>query len=364
MEHNNLSLEYDKNLINRILDDINLRYIILFQYIIRNDLFKDLTDTQLLESYKGVIILDEIYKNNVLKSWNEEFTEIAIDLGLIKNIRNIKEFERKDQDFIIKLGEETVTIEENTILIPDDTLFLMINKKFKHLTRRNFNLALTRLKSVRCENSGVIHSFIYQIGEKDITLSNDLYNILDQFGNIYQVIKIEITIEGFYERFREIFDNIEEFIEIYDPSLNTKNVIKKIKKSIEENKDIIQYLKDEKISLSEKFEFEKIDKNEKIFKDWYSILIQLLNFRYKMENINQELEKIRNYYTGKNRKNSYLEFIEKISFDEDNINEKIKNELIILREKIIDINKILKLLTKKQIKLLNLDYERFFITNS
>ncbi|MBN1214093.1 MAG: hypothetical protein JXA99_01500 [Candidatus Lokiarchaeota archaeon] len=364
MEHNNLSLEYDENLINRILDDINMRYIILFQYIIRNDLFKNLNDLELLESYERILNLDEIFKNNITKFWNENFIEIAIDLGLFKNIRNINDFKQKDQDYIIKLGEETVTLEDNTILVPEDTLFLMINKKFKHLTRRNFNLALTKLKSVRCESTGVIHSFIYTIGENDITLADDVYEILDQFGNVYQSIKIEITIEGFYKNFRDIYDKIVEYIEIYDPIFNNKNIIKKIEKAIEENKDILKYLVDQKIVLPEKFDFSKIDNNEKIFKDWNLQLIDLLHFRYKMNKIDEELEKIRCYYTGKNRKNSYLQFIEKISFDEDNINEKIKNELITLKNKIVDINKILKLLTKKQIKLLNLDYERFFITNN
>jgi hypothetical protein len=42
MEHKNLTLEYDKNLIEGVIDDKNTRYIILFLYIIRNDLFKDL----------------------------------------------------------------------------------------------------------------------------------------------------------------------------------------------------------------------------------------------------------------------------------------------------------------------------------
>ncbi len=364
MEHSNLSLQYDENLINRILDDINMRYIILFQYIIRNDLFKNLNDLELLESYERILILDEIFKNNITKFWNENFIEIAIDLGLFKNIRNINDFKQKDQDYIIKLGEETVTIEDNTILVPEDTLFLMINKKFKHLTRRNFNLALTKLKSVRCESTGVIHSFIYTIGENDVTLADDVYEILDQFGNVYQSIKIEITIEGFYKNFREIYDKIIEYIEIYDPIFNNKNITKKIEKAIKENKDILKYLVDQKIVLPEKFDFSKIDNNEKIFKDWKLQLIDLLHFRYKMSKIDEELEKIRSYYSGKNRKNTYLQFIEKISFDEDNINEKIKNELITLKDKIVDINKILKLLTKKQIKLLNLDYERFLITNN
>ncbi|KKM84649.1 hypothetical protein LCGC14_1296990, partial [marine sediment metagenome] len=44
MEHNRLTLEEDIQLINNILDDIDMRYIILFLYVIRNDLLKDLSD--------------------------------------------------------------------------------------------------------------------------------------------------------------------------------------------------------------------------------------------------------------------------------------------------------------------------------
>ena len=128
MEHRNLTLDYDKDLIDKIFDDFEMRYVILFLYIIRNDLFKNLADSSLIESYERILILDEIYKGNVTKFWRKEFTEIAIDLGLFKNIRSIKEFDQKDDDFILKLGEETITIEKNTISVPDDTLFLMINK--------------------------------------------------------------------------------------------------------------------------------------------------------------------------------------------------------------------------------------------
>ena len=66
MEHKNLTLEYDKNLIDNILDNVDMRYIILFMYIIRNDLFKDLIDNGIIESYERVLVLDEIFKNNVV----------------------------------------------------------------------------------------------------------------------------------------------------------------------------------------------------------------------------------------------------------------------------------------------------------
>ncbi len=364
MEHNNLTLEMDNGLINKILDDINMRYILLFLYIIRNDLLNDLKNQDLIESYERVLILDDIFKSNIVRFWKLDFIEIAIDLGLIKNIRSLYEFEQKDADFIVKLGEETVTIEGNTIMVPEETLFLMIKKKFNFLTKRNFNLALTRLKGVSCEKIGIIHPFIYKIGENDYALSNDLYFILDQFGNIYQAIKIEVTIEGFYQRFKKTQDKITEFIQIFDPVLNSKSIIKKINKAIEENKDIIKYLKDEKIKLSDKFELHKIDKSSEIYKEWNVILLQLLNSRFQIEKIEKNILKIKKYYSGKDKIFSYLEFIEKVSFNEDNIEDKIREVLLDLREEIIEIkNKILKL-NKKELKLLNIDFERLIITSS
>ncbi len=364
MEHKNLTLEHDKNLIDNILDNVDMRYIILFLYIIRNDLFKDLTDNTIIESYERVLVLDEIYKNNVVNFWDEDFIEIYIDLGLIKNVRSVMEFQQKDDDFILKLGEETITIENDTLSVPDDTLYLIINKKFKSLTRRNFNLALTRLKGVRCEKSSMIHPLIFGIGEHDYTLSDDFYYILDQYGNIYQAIKIEVTIEGFYQRFNEIQEKINKFIKIFEPALNTKAIMKKITKAIEEGKDIIQYLKDEKVELSDKFNFDKINKNYDIYQKWNSQLLSLLKIRNQIEQLDKKLIDLKNLYSGKNKKYRYLEFIEKISFNEDEIVDNIQNSLIDNRKELVKINEEISKITEKELKLLNLDHERLIIMSS
>ncbi|MFX0188216.1 MAG: hypothetical protein ACFE8A_10820 [Candidatus Hodarchaeota archaeon] len=364
MEHKNLTLEDDKNLINKILDDIEMRYVILFLYVVRNDLFENLNDQEIIDSYQRVLILDEVFKGNLLSFWKKPFLEIAIDLGLLRNIRSLREFETKEDDFIVKLGDEMIKIEQNIIIIPEELIFLMIKKKFKFLTKRHFNLALTRLKAVRCERSNAIHPFIFEIGENSYCLSDDLYYILDQFGNIYQAIKIEIVIEGFYARFKEIKDKIEEFIKIFDPLLNSRNVIKKINKAIEENKNIVKYLKDEKVILSDKFDVDDINEYVPIYKDWNSKLSQLLKFRFQMEKIDDKLSEIKSFYSGKNKKYSYMKFIENISFNEDNIVDKIQDELISLRKELVEINNETSKLTKKDVKLLNLDYERFIIANS
>ena len=302
LEHGRLDLDYDRALINKILDNLDNRFIILFLYIIRNDMLQNLNDKTLIESYEKVLILDDIYKENILTFWPNQLIEIVIDLGLFKNIRSMKEFENLDNDFIVKLGEETVTIENNIILVPDDTLFMIITKKFNFLMRRNFNLALTRLKSVMCEKTNVIHPFITQMGENDYALSDDLFNILDQFGNIYQAIKMEITIERFNERFEEISKKLTDFIDIFDSELNTKKTIKKINNAIMDKKDIIKVLKEEKIKLSDKFEWKDLDTDVQIFIDWNSLLINLLNHRYQMDNIGKKILDLRNYYSGKKKK--------------------------------------------------------------
>ncbi|MFX0083139.1 MAG: hypothetical protein ACFE94_15440 [Candidatus Hodarchaeota archaeon] len=363
-EHKRLTIEDDAKLIDNIMDDVDMRYILLFLYVIRNDLFKDLGDKNLIESYERILIIDEIYKSNIVNFWDEDFIEIYIDLGLIKNIRSKREFDQKDDDFIIKLGEETITIEQDTISVPDDTLFLIINKKFKFLTRRNFNLALTRLKGVRCEKRSVIHSLIYEIGEHDYTLADDLYYILDQYGNIYQAIKIEITIEGFYQRFKEIEEKINEFIKIFDPILNTKPVLKKINHAIDEDKEILKYLKEEKVGLSDKFNFDKINKQETLFKEWNSKFTFLLKTRYQMAQLEKKIVELKNYYSGKDKKFKYLEFIEKVTYNEDNTLDFIQERLVDLRKELISINNEVLKESKNELKLLNLDYERLIITSS
>ena len=364
MEHTNLSIGNDKNLIEKVLDDIEMRYIVLFLYVIRNDLFRDLNDSELIESYEKVLILDEIFKNNILNFWTDEFIEVAVDLGLFKNIRSMREFQQKEGDFIIRLGEETITIENDIISVPDHTLFLMINKKFKFLTRRNYNLALIKLKGVKCQNSNNIHPIISQIGENDYAISDDIYYILDQFGNVYQAIKIEITIEGVHQKYLDIKEKINEYMDIFEPKLRSKPVLKKIFEAIKGEKDVFKYLRDEKIELPDKFNFDEDTERNEIGSDWHFRVMTLLNARFRMEQLDEKILETKKYYSGKDKKFSYLEFIEKVSFNEDNIVNKIQNVLLKFREDLIEINKELEVLPKKELKLLNLDYERYLITRS
>ena len=93
-------------------------------------------------------------------------------------------------------------------------------------------------------------------------------------------------------------------------------------------------------------------------------LMALLNTRFRMERLNEKILETKKYYSGKDKTFNYLEFIEKVSFNEDNIVNNIQNVLLKLREDLIEINKELEVLTEKELKLLNLDYERYLITRS
>lgn len=362
MSHDKLSLDVDKDLINKILDDTSMRYIVLFLYVIRNDLFRDLSDPNIVESYERVILLDEVYKGNLLTFWEPWFTELALNLGFIRNLRSLREFEQKEDDFIVKFCDP-IMIENDTLVVPDDTLFLFIVKKFPSLTKRDFNLALTRLKGIRCQSTGAIHPFIYETREDDYTLSDDLYYILDEFGNIYQAIKIENTIQGFYERFKEIQTKLDDFLEIFDPVLINKTTIKKVFQAVDENKEIIPFLKEEKIKLSDKFDYGDVDKNTPIFKEWHETFQKLFQFKKGLDEIYDKIMDLQSYYSGKKKKYEFLRFIEIVSYNEEDIITSIKETLINLRDKIIPINEYVSNLSQKQVKLLNLDYERYLLTN-
>ena len=320
MEHNKLSLEYDRNLINTFLNNKKTKYIILYLYIIRKELFNNL-DHNLINSYEKILILDDIYKNNVELLWDPKFIDMVIDLGLFKNVRSRLEYDQKDGDFILRMGENTVTIEKNTILTPLNTLFNMILKRFKSLSQREFELGITQLKEVRCESTGIIHHFIYEVGENDYILSDDLYNILDQYGNIYQAIKIEPTADGLLLICKEILEKIANILNIFDPILNNENIFKILVKVLEINKE-------EKLEINELVLKVNFSGEDIIIAISNSDFLILSNYKDEMGVINKQIFDIKSNYTSNQ---NYLEFLERLPSDINGI----RKSLIELRDNVI-----------------------------
>ncbi|MGV9200049.1 MAG: hypothetical protein ACOC4M_14680 [Promethearchaeia archaeon] len=130
---------------------------------------------------------------------------------------------------------------------------------------------------------------------------------------------------------------------------------------MDEGKDILKHLKEEGINLPDKFKY-RGGKDVEIFQEWKSTLAKLFEYEIEMEEIDTQLLEIKQYYSGKDKKYGYLEFIEKVSFNEDNIVTEIEELLIKLRERIIKIKEVISAFTHKKIKLLNLDFERYILT--
>ena len=335
MEHNKLSLEYDRNLINSILNNINTKYTILYLYIIRKNLFNNL-DKDIIDRYERVILVDDIYKNNVESFWDQDFIDKIIDLGLFKNIRSRREYDQKDGDFILKMGEYTITIEKNTILTPMDTLFQMISKKFKSISLKDFESGLMKLKAVRCESTGAIHHFIYEVADKEYVLSDDFYDILDQFGNIYKAIKIEPTSDGLLQLCKEIQDKIVNIVMIFDPILNNEKIIKKLTKALEINK------KEEKIEIIEiSIKIKLLEKS--IILNLSNSDFQILsNYKDEMESINKKLLEIKSNYSGNQ---DYLGFLEMMPIKIETIKEtliKIRDNALGAKKAVLDLENRIK----------------------
>jgi len=353
LEHKQLSLEVDKNLINKILDDINSRYLILFLYIIRNDLFKNLTDQRIIDVYNLIMSREEVDKGAILSFWSGDFIKTAIDLGLFRNIRSMREFDQKKKDFIVKFGEEIITISKDTILTPAEVLFRLISKKFKTLTKRDFNLALIQLKGLKCESTSVVHPFIYEIPNKYYILSEDLYEILKEYKNIYLAIKAEYTIEAFYEGFKETQDKVLDLMNIFENIIKRKQIIKKINTIFKGDNFELLYQKDENSkNKEEKLKFSEVSITFKIPHGKIKLKLsdsnyqKLINYRLDMEGINERIMKIRKNYSTIKKKYNYLEFINNITKNE----KEIQESLIDIRKEIVYVKSMLDMI-KNEIKI-------------
>ena len=141
--------------------------------------------------------------------------------------------------------------------------------------------------------------------------------------------------------------------------------MKKLKQAKEKGKeDYVKYLveKSRKKTLPLKF-WAQFPENEipDNYLEWKKSLNQLIKLKLNFNNINQKMDELRAYYSGKKQKMTYLEFIQKSTYDEDDISEKIKNLLIDARNSLKEVSVKLEKYPKKEMKLLNLDIERMII---
>ena len=141
--------------------------------------------------------------------------------------------------------------------------------------------------------------------------------------------------------------------------------MKKLRQAKEKGKeDFVKYLaeKSRKKTLPVKFRVE-FPENEipDNYIEWKKSLNLIIKLKLNFTDIDIKMNELRGFYSGKNQKMTYMDFIQKSTYDEDNISEKIKNLLIDARNSLKEVSEKLEKYPKKEMKLLNLEIERMII---
>ena len=232
------------------------------------------------------------------------------------------------------------------------------------MTQTRILESLERLRVMMCPKSSMIHELVHKYGDFYV-IDDDFFYIIEEFGNPYQALRIEIMIRAMSNKYKEIESNINEILKQFESSIVKSPIMKKLKQAKEKGKeDYVKFLVDKsrKKTLPHKFWVEfpenEIQDNYIVWKDSLNHLFKLkLNFI----DIDSKMDELKAHYSGKNQKMTYLKFIQKSTYDEDNISERIKTLLIDARNSLKEVSEKLEKYPKKEMKLLNLDIERLII---
>ncbi|RLI63609.1 MAG: hypothetical protein DRO88_09430 [Promethearchaeia archaeon] len=371
-EHNALDLDYDRILLEDVFDSPDLRYVSLYMYIIRKELFQDLLDDDIIDQFETITSLDEPTVGDIKRICTIDFIKNLFQYRLITNLRSYSIFENKGNDVKIKfakglkLTHEDISEseEEVHIFFNENYLERLISPVIPEMTLSKIHGALERLRAMMCPRSSKMHALVHKYGDFYV-IDDDFYYIIEDFGNPYQALRIELMIRAMSKKYKEIENNLDEVLNQFDKSIVKAPVMKKLKKAEEKGKkDYIKYLteKSRKKTFPLKFRIQFPD-NEVPDKylEWRESLNNIIKLKLNFIEINNKMNELRAYYSGKNQKLTYIDFIQKSTYDEDNISEKIKNLLIEARNSLKEISEKLEKYPKKQMKLLNLDIERMII---
>ncbi len=371
-EHTSLDLEYDRMLLEDVFDSPNLRYVTLYMYIIRKDLFQDLLDDDVIEQFETITSLDEPTVEDLVRICTRDFIKALFQYKFITNIRSYEMFQSKGNDFKIRFAKG-LNLTHDEISESEEEVHIFFNEVYlervlapiiPEMTQTRILESLERLRAMMCPKSSMIHELVHKYGDYYV-IDDDFYYIIEEFGNPYQALRIELMIRAMSKKYKEIERNINEVLNQFEPSIVKAPIMKKLKQAKEKGKeDYVKYLveKSRKKTLPVKFRVE-FPENETPdnYIEWKNSLNHLIKFKLNFIDIDIKMDELRGFYSGKNQKMTYINFIQKSTYDEDNISEKIKNLLIGARNSLKEVSEKLEKYPKKEMKLLNLDIERMII---
>jgi hypothetical protein len=365
--HKRLNLEFDRRLLEDVLDTPDFRYVVLYMFFIRKEVFNDLRDDTLQDEFEAMVALAEPTVADLQKICSQELLKNLFNFNLIANIKSYEAFQTKPESFKVRLAEglklehQSLSAEEEEVHIFMNEVLLerVITSKVPEITQVKIHAALERLRAMMCPRSAIVHQLVHKYGDFYV-LDDDLFDILEQIGNPYQALRLELLIRAMVQKYKEIGDQINELLEQFDPELSKAEMQKKFQTAKEKEKtDYLDYLVEKSRKLSRKYN-PKFPEGQTpaIYAQWKQILNELIQIRLDFNGVDTKLDKLRGYYSGKKQMMPYLSFIEKTSFDEDEIAEKVKQTLMDARNDLKTISDQIDKYDKKQLKLMNLDYER------
>lgn len=371
MSHETLELDIDRDLLNDVFDEPTMRYILLYMYLVRFNVFRNLEDENLTIAFDK--ISDPTFQQNLTIKYMrtllpEEIIREMFAFNMIRNLRNYSQFEDNDDDFVVKLVDVYIGESLENVLFAEEALLAIIKPFFPIITPKQISDGLRKLRAIMCQSTNVMHPLVHKYGN-DYALDNDLYDILFLLGNPYLALRLELLVVDVEEKIKDIDSKIEKYMKIFYNDALRKGFINKISKAAkwadEPGKDrrILDYIIMKSRNLPDKFEPPEMVKNMEIYQKWQNQFDEILRFKNQVNGAYDLIDNVKSYYSGPNQKMSYLTFIEEVTDNEEETSALIKKSLLEIREKLKQAYEFINDVSVKEIKLLNLDVERAVIEN-
>lgn len=329
-------------------------------YLVRFNVFRNLEDDEITKGFEDLYNLDEITIKDMVSLFSRETIEDLFEFNLIRNIRDYKSFQGKPDHTTIIL-HDGVYLDAEKVLFSEEGLLSIIKPNFPVVTLNKIKKTLNTLRTTSCFVSNATHPLVHKYKE-DYTIDDELFQILFFLGNPYLALRLERLIVDLQENSKKIELQLNKYLKVLYSDVFKGPFLKKLEKANEKSKDgnILEYIVKKSRNLPKKFNPTELSET---FNKWFDKFNSFLKLKYDFVSINEEFQNVINYYSGPDQKMSYINFIEGVTENEDQISTDIKNSLLKIRETLKEIKKVIDFTSEKELKLLNLDLEREIIEN-
>ena len=182
-----LDIEVDRKLLNQVFDTPIRRHILIYLFLIRKEYLKNLDDPRREDFFIKFSNL-EIPSVGFIRSYkDEQLIDVCVELGIFTNIKDRRDFDRKEGDYEIKTLKG-IRVDEGTILVDPDGLFRILKKTGSNYNKALINKTLKELTGIICQNTPQIHALV-KPADEEYYLAEDIYHILESDCNPYQNLK-------------------------------------------------------------------------------------------------------------------------------------------------------------------------------